>query len=128
MSEDDKAPWLLDHKSSRLFAAAAAIVVASGVFMFSLYLVSFKFPIERFNSSPIFVLVCIVVAVLTVPASLYILVGMVWYWMSLDSSPRLNKALWFLSFLAVAWYGASLYYYLVYRRQFSLLRESQLVI
>jgi hypothetical protein len=128
MSEDIGVHWLLRRKSSQLFAASATIVLASGVFMFGLYLFSFKFPVESLNSNPIFVTVCLTAAILTVPAALYILVGMICYWVRFDTSGRFNKTVWFVLFLVAAWYGASLYYFAVYRRQLSPMRAGQLAI
>jgi len=52
-----------------------------------------------------------------VPASLIILFGMSIFCVREDRSPTRVKVLWFALFLVTAWFGATAYYFAVYRRR-----------
>lgn len=48
-------------------------------------------------------------------AALWLWVGMCWYWVQFDRSPRRSKIFWFLMLLIGNWVGATAYYFFVYR-------------
>jgi hypothetical protein len=51
------------------------------------------------------------------PASLIILFGMAVFCVREDVSPVSTKILWFVLFLTTAWFGATAYFFRVYRKQ-----------
>lgn len=116
--------WLLRHSSSSLFFSSSIIVLATWTFAYSLYFFHRIGRLAYPNNSEWLVALCIVIAFLAVPASLYLLIGMMWYWVKFDESGRLVKGVWLLSFVTLAWLAAAAYYFTVYRRQFSSRRRS----
>jgi ABC-type sulfate transport system permease subunit len=116
-----RAHWLLKSTNSFLFLVSSVVVFSSWAFAYGVYVflyVSGKPNGEAvLNSSLLFVAICIVVATVAVPSSVFLLVAMVWYWALFDDSPRALKTVWLILFLLLAWFAAGAYYFFVYRRQ-----------
>lgn len=109
--------WLLSARTSRFFFVSSVVVLAVGCLIVALAeLWQLPAPKELSSSAVIYVPVA---AILTVNAlcAIFILVGMLWYWVRFDNSRRFVKLLWLISFLALGWYSMSVYYFAVYRRQ-----------
>ena len=118
-SNQEEAHWVLRPPGSSLFLWSSIVVVVGSAFAYSLYLFNSIGWLTYPNNSQWLVGLCIVMAFLTVPASLYLLLGMLWFWIKLDDSRRLVKGLWLLSFISLGWLAAAAYYFTVYRRRFS---------
>jgi hypothetical protein len=109
--------WLLSKKVSSLFFVSSVVVLATGFLLIVLGELS-KFSITReLSASPGFYLPLAVVLAANALCAVFLLVGMLWYWMRFDDSQRLVKLLWLGSFVVLGWYSMSIYYFLVYRRQ-----------
>lgn len=110
-------PWLLSKMSSRLFLVSSIVVLTAYTLLVLLGALSRPLGLAALKGSPIALVVSVAVPAIAVPASLFILVGMLWYWVRFDNSRRLVKLLWLASFLALGWYSMSIYYFVVYRSQ-----------
>jgi hypothetical protein len=84
--------------------------------MLALYFADAK-TISMLESSLAFRTFCGIVGVIAAPSGIYVLVGMLWYCVKLDTSPPLQKTLWFLFFLVTGFFGTAIYSITVYRRQ-----------
>ncbi len=116
-SSEGGSHWLLRPPCASLFFISSILVFATWTFVYSLYFFHRIGWLVYPNNSQWFVTVCTATAFLAVPSSLYLLVGMLWYWVKFDESGRLVKVVWFLSFVVLAWLAAAAYYFIVYRRQ-----------
>lgn len=111
--------WLLRRSSASLFLLSSVIVLGAWTFACSLYFFHRIGWLVYPNNPEWLVALGITVAFLAVPASLYLLVGMLWYCVKFDESGGLVKGVWLISFVTMAWIAAAAYYFTVYRRQFS---------
>ncbi len=109
--------WLLRERSSRLFLASSVVVLTAYTLLVLVGALSRPLGLAALKGSPIALVVSVALPAIAVPASLLILVGMLWYWVRFDDSRRLVKLLWLASFLALGWYSMSIYYFVVYRSQ-----------
>ena len=112
--------WLLSSGTSRLFFASSVIVLASGCLIVALAELSSQPILEKLRSNPAFYVPLTAILILNAICAIFLLVGMLWYWVSFDDSRRIVKLLWLASFVGLGWYSMSVYYFLVYRRQKSL--------
>jgi len=109
--------WLLSERSSRLFLVSSIVVLTAYTLLVLLGVLSRPLGLATLKGSPFALIISVAVPAIAVPASLLILVGMLWYWVRFDDSRRLVKLLWLASFLALGWYSMSIYYFVVYRSQ-----------
>ena len=110
--------WLLSARASRLFFVSSVIVLAAGCLAVGLAKLSLRHPaIQEALDRPVFYPPIGAVLVLNALCALFILVGMLWYWVRFDDSPRIVKLLWLASVLVLAWYSMVIYYFVVYRPQ-----------
>jgi hypothetical protein len=109
--------WLLSTRTSRLLFVSSVVVLGVGCLIVVLAKFAHLPVLRELSGSPAFYVP--LAAILTVNAlcTMFILVGMVWYWMRFDDSRRFVKLLWLASFLALGWYSMSIYYFVVYRSQ-----------
>lgn len=117
LPSEESAHWLLRPKSEKWFHVSSLVVMLSALFMPFVYIVGTN---PNLHNTALDVLVRIsamLVGIVAAPMAIYILVGMVWYWARFDSSSRMAKTLWFISFLIIGWYAAAVYFFVVYRQQ-----------
>jgi hypothetical protein len=107
--------WLLSARSSRLFFASSVVVLAAGCLIVVLVRLSRLPALKELSGSPAFYVPLAAILTLNALCAIFILVGMLWYWVRFDDSRRLVKSLWLVSFLALGWYSMSIYYFVVYR-------------
>lgn len=109
--------WLLSVRTSRFFFVSSVVVLAVGCLIIVLGEL-WQSPAHKELSGGAAFYVS-VATILTVNAlcAIFILVGMLWYWVRFDDSPRIVKVLWLISFLVLGWYSMSIYYFVVYRSQ-----------
>jgi hypothetical protein len=70
-----------------------------------------------------FQIVGAVVGAVGAAAALWLWVGMFWYWVQLDRSSSRSKICWFLVLLLGNWVGATVYYFIVYRKAVAVERQ-----
>lgn len=109
--------WLLSRRASRLFFVSSLVVLIVYTLVALLGAISHSLGLRSLNSLPAALFLNVALPAVAVPASFFILAGMLWYWVRFDDSRRLVKLLWLASFVALGWYSMSIYYFLVYRRQ-----------
>jgi hypothetical protein len=68
-------------------------------------------------AKPVFQVLGACLGVVGAFAGLIIFFGMLIYLFRHDSSPTRMKVLWLLAFFVTAWFGSSVYFWAVYRRQ-----------
>lgn len=109
--------WLLSVRTSRFFFVCSVVVLAVGCLIVVLAKLWQLPALKELSGRAAFYMP--VAAILTVNAlcAIFILVGMLWYWVQFDDSRRFVKVLWLASFLALGWYSMSIYYFAVYRPQ-----------
>jgi hypothetical protein len=115
--------WLLRAQSSQLFFISSIAVFVVGLFMLSLSVLYRNGVLQYVNNSNLFVGICFLVACIAVCAGIYLFVGMLWYWVQFDTSPRRLKLSWLASFFILGWVALAAYYFIVYRRQYLTLRQ-----
>lgn len=109
--------WLLAARASRFFFVSSVVVLAVGCLIIVLANLS-RFPaFKELSDSPAFYVPLAAVLIANAFCAIFILVGMLWYWVRFDDSRRVVKVLWLASFLALGWYSTSIYYFAVYRPQ-----------
>lgn len=109
--------WLTKSETARLFLVASVVVVLSLGFGFGLYGLSHTSVFSFLEGSIIFRIFYASIGVIAAPSAILVLFGMLWYWAKLDSSPKLNKGLWFAFFLVTGFLGLSIYSLLVYQKR-----------
>jgi hypothetical protein len=109
--------WLTKLGTARLFLVASIVVVLSLVLGFALYPLSHTSVFPSLEGSTMFRIFYACIGAIGAPAGIFVILGMLWYWGKLDSSPRLNKGLWFVLFLVTGPLGLSLYSLLVYQKR-----------
>lgn len=109
--------WLLSKKVSSLFFASSLIVLTTGILLIVLGERSGFIVPRELSASPGFYLSLTVALAANAICAIFLLVGMLWYWMRFDDSRGIVKLLWLGSFVVLGWYSMSIYYFLVYRRQ-----------
>src|ERR1700679_3768160 len=90
--------WLLRAQSSQLFFISSITVFAVGLFIFALSVLHRNGGLRDADRSSLFIGVCLVAACMAVLACFYLFVGMLWYWVGFDTSPRALKLCWLASF------------------------------
>ncbi len=109
--------WLRSEKASRLFSCAAWIVVGVGLFMAFMLTPWFQ-QIDSLRGGDLFLRILgAPLGIVGAPASLILLFGMMAFCVREDHSPVSVKVLWFVLFLAIAMFGAAVYFFVVYRKQ-----------
>jgi hypothetical protein len=110
--------WLLSARASRLFFVSSVVVLATGFLIVGIAKLSLQHhAIQETLERPTFYLPIGAVLALNALCALFILAGMLWYWVRFDDSRRILKLLWLASVLFLAWYSMSIYYFVVYRPQ-----------
>jgi hypothetical protein len=109
--------WLRSNKARALFSYSSWAVVCVGFFM--IFMLSPWFhEIEAMPRGELFLRVLGgAFGVVGAPASLIIWFGMVVFCLREDQSRLGNKILWFVIFFTTAFFGATAYFFTVYRRQ-----------
>ena len=77
----------------------------------------FAFVREKLSTDAAYYVPLVIILTANAFCALFLLVGIPWYWMRFDDSPRFVKLLWLGSFFALGWYSMSIYYFFVYRCQ-----------
>ena len=113
-----KERWLLSERASSLFLLSSIVVLTAGLLIVVLSEFS-RFAVLRqeLSTNPVFYVPLIVILTANALCAVFLLVGMLWYWMRFDDSRRFVKLLWLASFVATGWYSMSIYYFFVYRRR-----------
>lgn len=111
-----RSDWLVRPRNVMFFSLASTIVLIAGTLLLALYLSDAK-TISELETSTVFRTFCGVVGLVAAPSAIYVLVGMLWYWATLDTSTTLQKTLWFLLFVLTGFFALALYSLIVYRRQ-----------
>lgn len=112
-----KGRWLLSERASGLFLLSSVVVLTTGFLVVVLSELP-RFTVTReLTANPAFYLPLAVILSANALCAVFLLVGMLRYWMRFDDSRRFVKLLWLGSFVALGWYSMSIYYFLVYRRQ-----------
>jgi hypothetical protein len=119
--------WLVEPPRRRIFAYAAAAAMLLCIFAFDANLMT-QNDIELIQQSVPLKIIGVLIASVTIPLALWLWIGMCWYWLRLDASPRRPKTLYFLTLLLFNWVGAILYYFTVYRRHWRGPREADSVL
>jgi hypothetical protein len=108
--------WLLSNRTRALFLYSSWVVVCVGMFM--LFMLSPWF--QQVQVAPHGKLALQILGgalgVLGAPAGLIIWFGMVMFCVREDRAS--SKLFWFVLFFATAWFGAAIYFFVVYRKQF----------
>ncbi len=97
--------WLVSRRASAYFAASTVVIAAMSTVWFV------KIPIQ--DSGPLSRCFWAIVGVLAAVSIFFLWGGMWRYWMRHDSS-KISERVWFVLLVFGAWYGAVLYYLLVY--------------
>ena len=108
--------WVLQQRTRLLFSYAA--VVTTIIFVIGVIanvMLAKRGAIWVPENLP-FQIAGAVVAAVGASAGLWLWVGMCWYWVQLDRSSRRSRIFWFVMLLLGNWAGATVYYFLVYRR------------
>ena len=113
-----KGRWLLTERASGLFLVSSVVVLTAGLLIVVLSELS-RFAVLRqeLSTNPVFYVPLMVILTTNALCAVFLLVGMLWYWMRFDDSRRFVTLLWLASFVATGWYSMSIYYFFVYRRQ-----------
>jgi hypothetical protein len=109
--------WLLSARTSRFFFVSSVVVLAVGGLIAVLAKLWQLPPLKELSSSAAFYVPVAAILIVNALCAIFILVGMLWYWVRFDDSRRFVKVLWLASFLALGWYSMSIYYFVVYRPQ-----------
>ena len=112
--ENARTHWLLQPRQKRLFGIAAAAATLCAIFGLALNFYHYD---ERVLPPLVRILGGLIIGTVMVPLVLLLYVGMGWYWLKVDTSPRKRKVIWFLILLFGNWIGAIPYYYYVYRNE-----------
>jgi RHS repeat-associated protein len=107
--------WLLKKTQRRLFAYAALGAVLICILALAIDLIPDNETTQITQTLPAKIL-GVALGLIGAPTVLWLWVGMAWYWLRLDSSPRRQKIAWFLVLLMLNWIGAIAYYFVVFRR------------
>jgi hypothetical protein len=109
--------WLQSSKTHKLFLYSAWVVVCLGLFM--IFMLTPWFPeIEARPRADLFLRILVSpLAILAAPASLIIWFGMVAFCILEDRSSAGVKFVWFVLFFTTAIFGATAYFFNVYRKQ-----------
>ena len=99
--------WLVSRYASNMFAAAAILIVLVTA------LLAFNMAQDTGLLSEVF---WAIAGVLSGPGAFFIWSGMWRFWSRLDQSSRFARRVWFFMLLIGLWYGAVLYFVLVYMR------------
>jgi hypothetical protein len=99
--------WLVGRSASNMFAAAAILVVLVTA------LLAFNMAQDTGLLSEVF---WAIAGVLSGLGAFFIWSGMWRFWSRLDQSSRFARRVWFFMLLIGLWYGAVLYFVLVYMR------------
>jgi hypothetical protein len=99
--------WLVSKSASNMFAAAAILIVLVTA------LLAFNMAQDTGLLSEIF---WAIAGVLSGLGAFFIWSGMWRFWSRLDQSSRFARRIWFFMLLIGLWYGAVLYFVLVYMR------------
>jgi|SRR5450432_1084911 len=109
--------WLQSSKAGTVFLYSAWVVVGLGIFMIFMLTPWFS-EIEARPRADLFLRILVSpLAVLAAPASLIIWFGMMAFCIFGDRSSAGVKILWFVLFLTTAIFGATVYFFKVYRKQ-----------
>jgi len=107
--------WLRSEKACTLFLYSAWIVVCVGIFM-AFMLTPWFSQVEAIPRADLALrILAAPLGVLAAPASLVILFGMIAYCVREDKSSIGTKVLWLILFFATACFGATFYFFSVYR-------------
>jgi hypothetical protein len=121
-----KVHWLLRARTSQLFYLSSVVVLVVACLIVVLANLAQYSGFDVSTISPVFYLPIGAVFAVNGICSTLILVGMLWYWVRFDYSPRTVKLLWFALFFLLGWLAMSIYYFAVYRPQRRLaVREDQ---
>jgi hypothetical protein len=99
--------WLVSRSASNMFGAAAILIVVVTA------LLAFNMAQDTGLLSEVF---WAVAGVLSGLGAFFIWSGMWRFWSRLDQSSRFARRVWFVTLLIGLWYGAVLYFVLVYMR------------
>jgi hypothetical protein len=119
--------WLVERSSRRIFAYAAIAAMFGCILALAANLMP-ETEIDKISKSPPLEIIGVFLAFVMIPSVLWLWLGMGWYWLRLDSSPRRSKTLWFLALLLLNWIGAIAYYFAVYRKEWRGPREADRVL
>lgn len=109
--------WLLSARTSRYFLASSVVVLGVGILIVVLAKLSRLPTLQELSGNPAFYVPIGAILAVNALCAIFILVGMLWYWVRYDDSRRFVKLLWLVSFLALGWYSMAVYYFVVYRSQ-----------
>ena len=110
---------LVRAKTKIFFMFAALTTTLLAAFMYSILLIGRVVGYEVTKSFLDLVWVQIVgflLGVVGAPSALLLWLGMCWYWLELDHSPRRSKTFWFFIVFLGNCLGAPAYYFFVYRK------------
>jgi hypothetical protein len=98
--------WLVSKAASAWFAISSAMIAVMTIVLFSNVQIRDISFVSRFSWG--------IAGVLTAVSIFFLWGGMWRYWITSDSSGRIGRRLWFVVLLAGIWYGAIIYYILVF--------------
>jgi uncharacterized protein YacL len=103
--------------ASVLFLYSAWIVILMGIFMLCLLSPWLKHVQAGTSTNLMLEVLGGILGVVGALAALVIWFGMLTFCLSADSSPLGTRILWLLLFLVMAWFGSTVYFFRVYKRQ-----------
>jgi hypothetical protein len=109
--------WLVSKKTYALFLYSSWVVVFLGVFMVFMLTPWFQQIDTRHTGDLLLRFFGGILGVLGAPAALIILFGMAIFCVREDRAPTQTKFFWFIVFFTTACFGATAYFFRVYKRQ-----------
>jgi hypothetical protein len=101
------ASWLMSRNAARLFGASAMVLTVATILLLS--------DVQQ-GSGPLSSLFWAIVGVSASLGAFFLWTGMLRFWRLWDTSSRAARRVWFVVLLIGVFYGAILYYALVYLR------------